>query len=69
MQLGVPWNPACSGDIFLKVCQLKQLVDERHCSLAEAKKKLDAKDSAPPHHQPFLATRESCGPCWAYLSS
>ena len=46
VQLGVPWNPACSGDIFLKVCQLKQLVDERHCSLAEAKKKLDAKDSA-----------------------
>ena len=28
--------------------QLKQLVDERHCSLAEAKKKLDAKDSATP---------------------
>ena len=48
VQLGVPWNPACSGDIFLKVCQLKQLVDERHCSLAEAKKKLDAKDSATP---------------------
>ena len=48
MQLGVPWNPAFSGDIFLKVCQLKQLVDERHCSLAEAKKKLDAKDSATP---------------------
>ena len=20
----------------------------------------------PPHQQPFLATRESCGPCWAY---
>ena len=49
VQLGVPWNPACSGDIFLKVCQLKQLVDERHCSLAEAKKKLDAKDSATPN--------------------
>ena len=48
VQLGVPWNPAFSGDIFLKVCQLKQLVDERHCSLAEAKKKLDAKDSATP---------------------
>ena len=48
VQLGVPWNPACSGDIFLKVCQLKQLVEERHCSLAEAKKKLDAKDSATP---------------------
>ena len=48
VQLGVPWNPAYSGDIFLKVCQLKQLVDERHCSLAEAKKKLDAKDSATP---------------------
>ena len=48
VQLGVPWNPACSGDIFLKVCQLKQLVDERHCSLAEAKKKIDAKDSATP---------------------
>ncbi|MCB4407264.1 hypothetical protein [Synechococcus sp. MU1642] len=48
VQLGVPWNPACSGDIFLKVCQLKQLVDERHCSLAKAKKKLDAKDSATP---------------------
>ena len=48
VQLGVPWNPAWSGDIFLKVCQLKQLVEERHCSLAEAKKKLDAKDSATP---------------------
>ena len=48
VQLGVPWNPASSGDIFLKICQLKQLVDDRHCSLAESKKKLDAKDSATP---------------------
>ena len=46
VQLGVPWNPAYSGDIFLKICQLKELVDERHLSLAEAKKKLDAKESA-----------------------
>ena len=58
VQLGVPWNPACSGDIFLKVCQLKQLVDERHCSLAEAKKKLDAKDSA----TPTITTSSSSSP-------
>ncbi len=42
VQLGVPWNPAFSGDIFLKVCQLKQLVDERHCSLADAYQQQDA---------------------------
>ena len=41
-------EPGLQRGHFLKVCQLKQLVDERHCSLAEAKKKLDAKDSATP---------------------
>ena len=48
VQLGVPWNPAYSGDIFLKICQLKQLVEVNDCSLAEAKKKQDAKDTATP---------------------
>ena len=48
VQLGVMWNPAYSGDIFLKICQLKQLVDVHSCSLAEAKKKLYAKDIATP---------------------
>lgn len=48
VQLGVPWNPAYSGDIFLKICQLKQLGEVNDCSLAEAKKKQDAKDTATP---------------------
>ena len=41
-------EPGLQRGQLLKVCQLKQLVDERHCSLAEAKKKLDAKVSATP---------------------
>ena len=28
-----------------------------------------ARNTATLHHQPFLAPRESCGPCWAYPSS
>ena len=66
MQLGVPWNSACSGDIFLKVCQLKQLVDERHCSLAEAKKKLDAKDGATPTINPVTAMKPLLI-CWRHV--
>ena len=27
------------------------------------------RNTATPHHQPFLAPRESCGSCWACLSS
>lgn len=48
VQLGVKWNPAYSGDIFLMVCQIKAYVDDRHCSLAEAKELQEAKDGATP---------------------
>ena len=45
VQLGVPWNPACSGDIFLKVCQLKQLVD---CLLYTSPSPRDVEESRMP---------------------
>ena len=36
VQLGIPWNPAHSGDIFLVVCQIRERMENGEESLAKA---------------------------------
>ena len=36
VQLGIPWNPAHSGDIFLVVCQIRERMEKWEESLAKA---------------------------------
>ena len=36
VQLGIPWNPAQSGDIFLVVCQIRERMENGEESLAKA---------------------------------
>ena len=36
VQLGIPWNPAHSRDIFLVVCQIRERMEKREESLAKA---------------------------------
>ena len=36
VQLGIPWNPAHSGDIFLVVCQIRERMENGEESLANA---------------------------------
>ena len=36
VQLGIPWNPAHSGDIFLVVCQMRERMENGEESLAKA---------------------------------
>ena len=36
VQLGIPWNPAHSGDIFMVVCQIRERMEKGEESLAKA---------------------------------
>ena len=36
VQLGIPWNPAHSGDIFLVVCQIRERMEKGEESLSKA---------------------------------
>jgi len=47
VMLGTGWSATDSAAILTAVCSVKELVDSRHCSLAEAKALWSAREAAP----------------------
>ena len=48
VQLGIPWNPAYGGDIFLVVCQIRERMEKGEESLAKAFQLLRKQHGATP---------------------
>ena len=56
VMLGTGWSATDSAAILTAACSIKELVDSRHCSLADAKTLWSAREEAP-------ATSSGAGIC------